>query len=172
MPHTVYTADELERLHPSLSVPPDEPLDDLQNDSRDVVFQHGLRISEQILQQTSVQGRRRRPAEESRVSQEDAPEAPATKARVTTQAGDAGSTGRKQQGIKRGIEHRRVAFSKEECLAMMPCCLLCGSTPGHGKMAAPSIFPPRLLRTSTATAPHADTYDHSAQSFSYVSTHR
>ncbi len=51
----------LDELYPAIEAPPDEPLQDIQQDARDAVYQHGLRIAEHIRQQTEVEGRRRRP---------------------------------------------------------------------------------------------------------------
>ena len=75
MPHTAYTPSELARLHPPIPAPADEQLDDLQTDDHDSLLQHGLRIADQIREQTSQQGRRRRPLEDSEASQGDAPHA-------------------------------------------------------------------------------------------------
>ncbi len=61
MPHVALTQEELERLHPSLVPPEDEQLDDLANDANDVVYQKGLQLAEEIRDETSLQGRMRRP---------------------------------------------------------------------------------------------------------------
>ena len=61
MPHLDLTQEEMDRLHPSLIPPCDERLDDLANDSNDVVYQKGLELAEQIRSETSLQGRMRRP---------------------------------------------------------------------------------------------------------------
>ena len=61
MPHLEYSGIELDRLFPSIPPPEDDKLDDLVDDRADVVYQKGLRISEQITAETSAQGRRRRP---------------------------------------------------------------------------------------------------------------
>ena len=64
MPHLECTPEELERMYPPIEAPPDDQLDDLQDDNRDGVYQRGLQVAEEIRQQTSKQGRRRRPVEE------------------------------------------------------------------------------------------------------------
>ena len=61
MPHLDLTQEELDRLHPSLVPPDDEQLDDLANDAHDQVYQKGLRLAEAIRDETSLQGRMRRP---------------------------------------------------------------------------------------------------------------
>ena len=61
MPHLDLTQEELDRLHPSLVPPDDEQLDDLANDAHDLVYQKGLRLAEAIRDETSLQGRMRRP---------------------------------------------------------------------------------------------------------------
>ena len=61
MPHLEYSGIDLDRLFPSIPPPEDDKLDDLVDDRADVVYQKGLRISEQITAETSAQGRRRRP---------------------------------------------------------------------------------------------------------------
>jgi hypothetical protein len=61
MPHVALTQEELDRLHPSLVPPCDEQLDDLVSDERDGVYQKGLRLAEEIRNETSLQGRMRRP---------------------------------------------------------------------------------------------------------------
>ncbi len=61
MPHLLHSAMRLDELYPAIEAPPDEPLQDIQQDARDAVYQHGLRIAEHIRQQTEVEGRRRRP---------------------------------------------------------------------------------------------------------------
>ena len=55
------TQEELDRQHPSLVPPDDEQLDDLANDAHDLVYQKGLRLAEAIRDETSLQGRMRRP---------------------------------------------------------------------------------------------------------------
>ncbi len=87
MPHIECSPSELERLYPPIQAPPENQLDDLHDDSRDGVYQHGLEIAEEIRQQTSEQGRRRRPSEVPRESQGDAPEAPVSPARATAPRG-------------------------------------------------------------------------------------
>ena len=61
MPHLDLTEEELDRLYPSLIPPDDEQLDDLANDRNDVVYQKGLQLAEAIRDETSLQGRMRRP---------------------------------------------------------------------------------------------------------------
>ena len=61
MPHLEHSGADLDRLFPSIPPPEDDKLDDLVDDRADVVYQKGLRISEQITAETSAQGRRRRP---------------------------------------------------------------------------------------------------------------
>ena len=61
MPHLDLTQEELDRLHPSLVPPDDEQLDDLANDAHDLVYQKGFRLAEAIRDETSLQGRMRRP---------------------------------------------------------------------------------------------------------------
>jgi hypothetical protein len=61
MPHLDLTQEELDRLHPSPVPPDDEQLDDLANDAHDLVYQKGLRLAEAIRDETSLQGRMRRP---------------------------------------------------------------------------------------------------------------
>ena len=61
MPHLDLTQEELDRQHPSLVPPDDEQLDDLVNDAHDLVYQKGLRLAEAIRDETSLQGRMRRP---------------------------------------------------------------------------------------------------------------
>ena len=61
MPHLDLTQEELDRLYPSLIPPDDEQLDDLANDKHDVVYQKGLQLAEAIRDETSLQGRMRRP---------------------------------------------------------------------------------------------------------------
>ena len=61
MPHLDLTQEEMDRLHPSLIPPDDEQLDDSANDAHDVVYQKGLTLAEEIRDETSLQGRMRRP---------------------------------------------------------------------------------------------------------------
>ena len=61
MPHLALAQEELDRLHPNLVPPDDEQLDDLANDANDVVYQKGLQLAEEIRDETSLQGRMRRP---------------------------------------------------------------------------------------------------------------
>ena len=61
MPHNEHAAGELDRLFPSFVPPPDEELGDGDADVRDGVYQHGIKIAEEIRQKTAVEGRRKRP---------------------------------------------------------------------------------------------------------------
>ncbi len=61
MPHLEWSRDKLDHIYPSITPPKDEQLDDLQDDSDDVVFQRGLELSEEIRQETAAQGRRKKP---------------------------------------------------------------------------------------------------------------
>ena len=71
MPHLLHSAIELNQLYPAIEAPPDEPLDDLQQDAQDGVYQHGLRIAEHIRQQTEAEGRRRHPGAGGGVGETD-----------------------------------------------------------------------------------------------------
>jgi hypothetical protein len=62
MPHLSVDKADLDRLYPSLEAPESDRHDDLHNDARDGVYQHGLQIAEEIRAQSESQGRRRRPA--------------------------------------------------------------------------------------------------------------
>ena len=66
MPHLVHDCTTLDRLYPSLQAPDDESLDDWQCDSNDAVLRHGMRLAEHIREETTLQGRRRRPDTEAR----------------------------------------------------------------------------------------------------------
>jgi hypothetical protein len=59
MPHLDFTGHDLDEAYPSIKAPVDEQLDDLADDARDTVFQHGLQIAEEIRSQMSQHGRRR-----------------------------------------------------------------------------------------------------------------
>jgi len=61
MPHLARTQEELDQLHPSLTAPDDEPLEDLVTDTEDAVYQKGLELSEEIRRETSQHGRRKNP---------------------------------------------------------------------------------------------------------------
>ena len=61
MPHLDLTQEELDRQHPSLVPPDDEQLDDLASDAQDMVYQKGLRMAKAVRDETSLQGRMRRP---------------------------------------------------------------------------------------------------------------
>ena len=64
MPHLAHSYEELQELYPSIPAPADEQLDDLRDDHRDNVLQEGLKVAEQIKNEMSMQGRRRRPTDE------------------------------------------------------------------------------------------------------------
>ncbi len=55
MPHLVHDSNTLDELYPSLEAPQDESLDDLQCDTSDTVFQHGMRLVERIREETTLQ---------------------------------------------------------------------------------------------------------------------
>ena len=59
MPHLDFTGHYLDEAYPSIKAPLDERLDDLADDARDKVFQHGLQIAEEIRSQMHKDGRRR-----------------------------------------------------------------------------------------------------------------
>ena len=61
MPHIDLTREQLDILHPSLSPPDEEQLDDLADDLRDAVCQKSLTLADGIRSETSLQGRVRRP---------------------------------------------------------------------------------------------------------------
>jgi len=61
MPHLVYGEADLNRLYPKFEAPDDEQLDDLQKDTDDRVYQHGLSVAAAISAETETQGRKRRP---------------------------------------------------------------------------------------------------------------
>jgi hypothetical protein len=132
MPHLQYTAEELDQLHPSLVPPEDEHMDDLIDDDQDVVYQKGLRIAQEIQEETSAQGRRRRPLE----------------AAGNTSAGT-GYTGcahytetsacQKSETAAAKVDHELDALPKEECLDLAPLSTLLPSLP-------PLLPPPRRRR--------------------------
>ena len=60
MPHLVFNAEELDRYHPSVSAPDDVDGDREEDiDAGDEVYQHGLKLVDEIKQRMVVQGRRR-----------------------------------------------------------------------------------------------------------------
>ena len=61
MPHLDYSGIDFDRPLPNTRPPEDDKLDDLVDDRADVVYQTGLRISDEIRAETAAQGRRRRP---------------------------------------------------------------------------------------------------------------
>ena len=63
MPHLTLSKLDLDRLHPALSVPSEEELDDsmeIAMDARDEVYQHGMKLASQISDDMKVHGRLRR----------------------------------------------------------------------------------------------------------------
>ena len=50
---------DLDIAYPRIEAPADDRLDDMANDEHDAVFQHGLRIAEEIRGQMHAHGRRR-----------------------------------------------------------------------------------------------------------------
>ena len=62
MPHLDFTGHALDEAYPIIKAPVDEQLDDLADDARDKVFQHGLQIAEEIRSQMHKDGRRRHEA--------------------------------------------------------------------------------------------------------------
>jgi hypothetical protein len=65
MPHLTYSASELDARYPPLVAPEDDGLEDLAEDRRDGVFQHGLGIAEEIRAAVAAEGRRRMPGASS-----------------------------------------------------------------------------------------------------------
>jgi len=61
MPHLEHSPEELDEMYPSLVPPPDDGLQDADEDKHDGVFQHGLKLAERIRQVTQCEGRRKRP---------------------------------------------------------------------------------------------------------------
>ena len=78
MPHLVCSATDLDSLYPNVGTPDDEGLDDLCDEERDAVFQHGLKIAREINEQSRLQGRRRRPRDAAEPQEEDVQETPRT----------------------------------------------------------------------------------------------
>jgi hypothetical protein len=68
MPHLEHTAEELDKLHPSLVPPPDDGLQDIDEDERDGVLQTGFRLAEKIREVTQNEGRRKRPLQSTLVA--------------------------------------------------------------------------------------------------------
>ena len=62
MPHLRHSATTLDLLYPKVEAPDDDMLDDLNHDAKDGTFQFGLKIANQIAEQSAADGRRRRPA--------------------------------------------------------------------------------------------------------------
>ena len=61
MPHNVFNGEELDNKFPPLQVPPDENLDDVQNDYDDATLQKGMHIAKEINEETLRHGRMRKP---------------------------------------------------------------------------------------------------------------
>ena len=59
MPHLDFTGRDLDVHYPSIKAPEDEQLDDLAVDEHDKVYQHGLRIADEIRSQMHIHGRKR-----------------------------------------------------------------------------------------------------------------
>ena len=59
MPHCEMAKEQLDLEYPSLVAPPDDDLQDVQDDAADAVYQHGLRIAESIAVDMAVHGRTR-----------------------------------------------------------------------------------------------------------------
>ena len=70
LPHLDFSEEDLERLHPRILAPPEEPLHDLVRDEHDPVYQHGLGVAKELQEQADESGRKRHP---------EAPEATASR---------------------------------------------------------------------------------------------
>ncbi len=113
MPHLEHTPEELDQLYPPLVPPEDEQMDDLISDDHDAVYQKGLKLATGIQEETSAQGRRRRPLEAA--------------GNGAAGTGDKGCTYRtkalrcqKDETAAAEVEHELDALSKEECLERAP----------------------------------------------------
>ena len=60
MPHHELSNELLNTQYPSLVAPPDDDLQDAQDDTADAVYQHGLKIAEGVAADMAVHGRTRR----------------------------------------------------------------------------------------------------------------
>ena len=60
MPHLALAQEELEELHPSLVPPEDDRLEDMVGSGEDPVYQKGMRLADEIRDETSLRGRTRR----------------------------------------------------------------------------------------------------------------
>ncbi len=60
MPHRELSNEQLNTQYPSLVAPPDDDLQDAQDDAADAVYQHGLKIAEGVAADMAVHGRTRR----------------------------------------------------------------------------------------------------------------
>ena len=61
LPHLDFSEEDLERLHPRILAPPEEPLHDLVRDEHDPVYQHGLGVAKELQEQADESGRKRHP---------------------------------------------------------------------------------------------------------------
>ena len=61
LPHLDFSEEDLERLHPRILAPPEEPLHDLLQDEHDAVYQHGLKVAKELQEQADESGRKRHP---------------------------------------------------------------------------------------------------------------
>ena len=72
MPHLKYSVSELDTRYSPLIAPPDDGLEDISEDRRDGVYQHGLGIAAEIRATVAVEGRRRRPGGDAGIAQDNA----------------------------------------------------------------------------------------------------
>ena len=61
LPHLDFSEEDLERLHPRILAPPEEPLHDLLQDEHDAVYQYGLKVAKELEEQADESGRKRHP---------------------------------------------------------------------------------------------------------------
>ena len=61
LPHLDFSEEDLERLHPRILAPPEEPLHDLVQDEHDPVYQYGLGVAKELQEQADESGRKRHP---------------------------------------------------------------------------------------------------------------
>ena len=59
LPHLDFSEEDLERLHPRILAPPEEPLHDLLQDDHDPVYQYGLKVAKELQEQADELGRKR-----------------------------------------------------------------------------------------------------------------
>ena len=112
MPHLQYTAEELDQLHPSLVPPEDEQMDDLIDDEQDVVYQKGLEVAQGIQEETSAQGRRRRPLEAAGKGAAGTSDKSCYRTKTLRC--------QKDETAAAEVEQELDALSKEECLERAP----------------------------------------------------